>query len=67
MSVKLWNLKNKFKPSKFYSWMQITPIARQSNSQSLNMAIVIGEDTHITVFDIYGNLLLEFDTPEPIA
>ena len=47
--------------------MQITPIARQSNSQSLNVAIVIGEDTHITVFDIYGNLLLEFDTPEPIA
>lgn len=31
------------------------------------MAIATANDTTVTLFDIYGNILLKFESPEPIA
>ena len=47
-------------------WLPVTPISRQSDNQQLNMVIVTAEGKLVSLIDIYGNILLEFESPEPV-
>lgn len=65
--VSLWSRKNKLPKHKFYSWIQVNPISRQSNGLPLNSLVIAADTNVVYLYDIYGNRLFSFDVAEEIT